>query len=111
MAGNEVFKMAVRLMVEATHEAARRAQISVEQISLVIPHQANSRILVATAERLKLPPEKMFINIDKVGNISAASIGIALDEAVKTGRIKNGEYLALLAFGGGLTLASSVLKW
>jgi 3-oxoacyl-[acyl-carrier-protein] synthase-3 len=111
MAGNEVFKMAVRLMVDATQEAARRAQIPVEKISLIIPHQANSRILLATIERLGLPTEKMFINIDHVGNISAASVGIALDEAVKTGRVKNGEYLALLAFGGGLTLASSVLKW
>jgi 3-oxoacyl-[acyl-carrier-protein] synthase III len=111
MAGNEVFKMAVRLMVEAIHEAARRAGVSVEQLSLVIPHQANSRILLATAERLGLPTEKMFINIDRIGNVSAATIGIALDEAVKTGRIKNGEYLAFLAFGGGLTIASSIVKW
>jgi 3-oxoacyl-[acyl-carrier-protein] synthase-3 len=111
MAGNEVFKMAVRLMVDATHEAARRAQIPVEKISLVIPHQANKRILLATAERLGMPPEKMFINIDHIGNVSAATIGIALDEAVKAGRIKNGDYIEFLAFGGGLTLASSIVKW
>ncbi len=111
MAGREVFKIAVRLMTEATLEAAKRAQVKMEQISLVIPHQANSRIMVATAEHLGLPPEKMFINIDRVGNVSSASIGIALDEALKKGRIKKGEYIALVAFGGGLTLASSVLKW
>jgi 3-oxoacyl-[acyl-carrier-protein] synthase-3 len=111
MAGNEVFKIAVRYMVEATKEAARRAQIPLEKISLVIPHQANSRILLATAQRLKFPPEKMFINIDHIGNVSAATVGIALDEAVKGNRIKIGEYIALLAFGGGLTLASSIVKW
>jgi 3-oxoacyl-[acyl-carrier-protein] synthase-3 len=111
MSGNEVFKIAVRYMVEATKEAARRAQIPVEKISLVIPHQANSRILLATAQRLKFPPEKMFINIDHIGNVSAATVGIALDEAVKGNRIKKGEYIALLAFGGGLTLASSIVKW
>jgi 3-oxoacyl-[acyl-carrier-protein] synthase-3 len=80
-------------------------------LSLLIPHQANLRIIQATAERLKLPMEKVIINLDRYGNTSAASIPIALDEALTSGKIKDGDFILLEAFGGGLTWASALIKW
>jgi 3-oxoacyl-[acyl-carrier-protein] synthase-3 len=111
MEGKEIFKTAVKVMSEATLEAVRRAGLKLEDIALVIPHQANIRIIQAIGERLKLPADKLFVNLDKVGNTSAASVGIALDEAVKKGRVKKGENIVFVAFGAGTTLASSVVKW
>jgi len=111
MEGKEIFKTAVKVMSDATLEAARRAGLKFEDISLVIPHQANIRIIQAIGERLKLNPNKLFINLDRVGNTSAASVIIALDEALKKGRVKKGDALALVAFGAGTTLASCAVRW
>jgi 3-oxoacyl-[acyl-carrier-protein] synthase-3 len=111
MDGKQIFKIAVKVMSEAVLEAAKRADITLDQISLVIPHQANDRIIQAIGERLGVTPDKLFVNVDKIGNTSAASVGIALDEAVKTGKIKDGQYVAFVAFGAGTTLASSIVKW
>ncbi len=111
MNGSEVFKLAVRNMSEAALKAISKAGIKPEQIDLLIPHQANLRIIKAVAERVNMPLEKVFVNLDKYGNMSSASTIVALYEAVKTGRIKTGSYVALVAFGSGLTWASAVIKW
>lgn len=111
MKGNETFKAAVRTLEDVAVKTLDANNLKPSQLSLLIPHQANIRIIQATAKRLDLPVEKIFINIDKYGNTSAASIPIALDEAVQTGRIKDGDYILLEAFGGGLTWASSLIRW
>lgn len=111
MEGSEVFKSAVRSMGDAALKALKEANIPSEQIDLLIPHQANIRIIEATAKRLKLPMEKVFVNIDKYGNTSAASIPIALDEARKSGRIQPGDITLLVAFGAGFTWGSAVIRW
>jgi 3-oxoacyl-[acyl-carrier-protein] synthase-3 len=87
------------------------AGLSAKDVSLVIPHQANARIIGAIADRLGLPEEKVFMNLDKYGNTSAATIPVALDEARRAGRIKKGDVVLLVAFGGGFTWASSVVRW
>ncbi|MCK4738996.1 MAG: ketoacyl-ACP synthase III [Deltaproteobacteria bacterium] len=111
MKGNEIFKLAVRSMGSAVSEALKEARLKPSDISLLIPHQANNRIIKAMQQRLKLSDAQVFSNIEKYGNTSAASIPIALDEAVKSGRVKRGNNLILVAFGGGLTWASTVIKW
>ncbi len=111
MEGNKVFKIAVQSMQEAALEGIRKAGIKAEEISLLIAHQANLRIINAVAKRLKLPLRKVFVNLDRYGNTSAASIPLALDEAVKKGRIKRGDLVILVAFGGGFTWASCVMRW
>jgi 3-oxoacyl-[acyl-carrier-protein] synthase-3 len=111
MEGKEIFKIGVRVMSEATKKAVQMAGLTLDQVSLVIPHQANIRIVDAIRERLEVPTEKVFVNLDKVGNTSAASVGIALDEAVRSGRLKEGQYVVFVAFGAGTTLASAVVKW
>jgi 3-oxoacyl-[acyl-carrier-protein] synthase III len=111
MKGNETFKVAVRTLEELVVRTLEENNMDSSQLSLLIPHQANMRIIQATAERLKLPFEKVVINLDKYGNTSAASIPIALDEAVVSGRVAEGDYLLLEAFGGGLTWASALIKW
>src|SRR3990170_8508587 len=111
MQGNETFKIAVRTMGEACQEALDHNGLKAEDISLLIPHQANMRIIKATAERLGLPEEKVYINLDKYGNTSAGSIPLALDEAVRSGRIKSGDIILFVAFGGGLTWASALVRW
>jgi 3-oxoacyl-[acyl-carrier-protein] synthase-3 len=111
MDGKQIFKIAVKVMSDAVLEAAKRADITLDQISLVIPHQANDRIIQAIGERLDVSFDKLFVNVDKIGNTSAASVGIALDQAVKAGKIKDGQYVAFVAFGAGTTLASSIVKW
>lgn len=111
MKGNETFKVAVRTMEEAAREALDRAGLTTADISLVIPHQANSRIIKAIADRLDLEEGQVFSNIADYGNTSAASIPIALDEARRGDRIKEGDIVLFLSFGGGLTWASSILKW
>jgi 3-oxoacyl-[acyl-carrier-protein] synthase-3 len=83
----------------------------VEDIACVIPHQANLRIIEAIGERLGIPREKVFVNVDRYGNTSAASVGIALDEANRSGRIKRGDYVLMVVFGGGLTWASTLVEW
>jgi len=110
MDGKEVFKLAVIKMLKATEKALEMSGKKIEELSLLIPHQANMRIIEALAQRLTLPKEKIFINLDKYGNISAASTIIALDEARHQGLVKSGDLVELVAFGGGLTWAASVIE-
>jgi 3-oxoacyl-[acyl-carrier-protein] synthase-3 len=111
MKGNETFKVAVRTLEELVIKTLADNGLELSQLSLLIPHQANIRIIQAAAKRLGMPMEKVFVNIHKYGNTSAASVPIALDEAVQTGRIQDGDYILLEAFGGGLTWASSLIRW
>ena len=111
MEGRETFKHAVTRMLQASEKALTMAGLTTEDVNLVIPHQANARIISAIADRLNLPPEKTFMNLDKYGNTSAATIPVALDEASRQGRLQRGDILLLVAFGGGFTWASSVVRW
>jgi 3-oxoacyl-[acyl-carrier-protein] synthase-3 len=111
MAGREVFKAAVHAMGEATDEALRRACVSAEEIDLFVPHQANVRIIEATAKHAGIPMEKVMVNLDRYGNTSAASIPIALDQAIQEGRVKKGSLLLFVAFGAGFTWGSAVVRW
>ncbi|MCC5911994.1 MAG: ketoacyl-ACP synthase III [Clostridiaceae bacterium] len=111
MEGSEVFKFAVRTMGSSALKALEKCNIALEEIDFLVPHQANSRIIEAAAKRLKLPMDKVYINLDKYGNMSAASVPVALDEAVKSNAIKKGDKVVLVAFGGGLTWGSSIIKW
>jgi 3-oxoacyl-[acyl-carrier-protein] synthase-3 len=111
MKGNETFKVAVRTLEDVALKTLADNNLDPSQLSLLVPHQANLRIIQATAERLNLPMEKVFVNLERYGNTSAASIPIALDEALTSGRIKDGDYILLEAFGGGLTWASALIKW
>ncbi|MDF2568946.1 MAG: fabHA [Sporomusa sp.] len=111
MNGNEVFKFAVKVMGEAAVKALEDAGLNPGDVDCLIPHQANIRIIQSAAKRLKLPLDKVMVNVDKYGNTSAASIPIALDEAVHSGKIKHGDIVVLVGFGAGLTWASAVIKW
>jgi len=111
MQGNELFKVAVRTMLQTCQEALAYNNIKGEDITFFIPHQANRRIIDAIRERLGLPEEKVYINLDRYGNTSAGSIPIALDEMAKGGMIKEGDLLLFVAFGGGLTWASALVRW
>ncbi|MGL4391903.1 MAG: beta-ketoacyl-ACP synthase III [Fusobacteriaceae bacterium] len=111
MKGQEVFKFAVTVLPKATEEALTQAGLKTSDIDLVIPHQANSRIVEAAAKKLGIPLEKFFMNLNKYGNTSSASIGIALDEQLRAGKIKKGDIIVLTGFGGGLTYGSMVIKW
>jgi 3-oxoacyl-[acyl-carrier-protein] synthase III len=111
MKGNETFKVAVRTLEDVALKILAENHMNPSQLSLLVPHQANLRIIQATADRLNLPMEKVFVNLERYGNTSAASIPIALDEALMTGRIRDGDYILLEAFGGGLTWASALIKW
>lgn len=111
MKGKELFKLAVRAMAEVCEEVMQKANVSVEDINLLVPHQANIRIVQALAERLGIPMEKVYSNIHKYGNTSAASIPIALCEAYKEGKLKRGDFLLLTAMGGGLTWGASLLRF
>lgn len=111
MKGNETFKVAVRTLEEIARATLSANDLRVEDLDLYVPHQANVRILKAVMERLGLPIEKVMLNVDRYGNTSAASIPIALDEAVREGRIKDGSLVMLGAFGAGLTWASAVIRW
>lgn len=111
MKGNETFKVAVRTLEDIARTTLSANHLRVEDLDLYVPHQANVRILRAVIERLGLPIEKVLLNLDRYGNTSAASIPIALDEAVREGRIKNGSLVMLGAFGAGLTWASAMIRW
>jgi 3-oxoacyl-[acyl-carrier-protein] synthase III len=111
MQGGEVFKLAVKSMADAAEEAIAEAGVTADDIDLLIPHQANVRIIDAVAKRLHFPPEKVFVNIQRYGNTSAASIPIAIAEAADQGRLKKGDRLLLAAFGGGFTWGASVMEW
>src|SRR5436853_7853478 len=111
MTGKEVYKQAVTAMVNASRKALADAGLSAEDIACVIPHQANLRIIEAIADRLKIPLDRFYVNLDKYGNTSAAAVAIALDEANRSGRIKPGDFILMVVFGGGLTWASTVIEW
>jgi 3-oxoacyl-[acyl-carrier-protein] synthase III len=111
MQGREVFKLAVRGMAESSARAIEQAGLSIDDIALVVPHQANLRIIEAAAKRLGVPMERFLINLDRYGNTSAATIPIGLVEAVEQGRLKAGDYVLTAAFGGGLTWGSAVIRW
>ena len=110
MEGPEVFKAAVKAMGNAAVDVLKMADMQSSQLALLIPHQANIRIIQATARRIKLPMEKVFINVDRYGNTSAASIPIALTEAIEQGRLKKDDYCLLVSFGGGFTTGAVLLK-
>ena len=110
MNGREVFKLGVRLMPEAAQRVLRKAEISIDDIDLLIPHQANLRIIEAVGDRLGVPREKVYVNVDKYGNTSAATVIIALDEAIRQGRAKPGDLILLVTFGAGLTWGSTLLR-
>jgi 3-oxoacyl-[acyl-carrier-protein] synthase III len=111
MNGNEVYRFATRVMVASTLEVLEKAGLALEEIRLIIPHQANLRIIESAAKKLKLPMERFLVNIDRYANTSAATIPIAICEAVESGRLKPGDHTVLVAFGAGLTWASAVIKW
>jgi 3-oxoacyl-[acyl-carrier-protein] synthase-3 len=111
MNGKEVFKFAVKIMGESALKALARANVAPADVALLVPHQANIRIIQAAAKRLAMPMEKVYVNVDRYGNTSAASVPIALDEAVRGGLVKNGDAVVLVGFGGGLTWASCVVRW
>jgi 3-oxoacyl-[acyl-carrier-protein] synthase-3 len=111
MDGREIFRNAVVQMGEAAVRVAEEAGWGIDGVDMLIPHQANVRIIDATARRMKLPPEKAFVNIASYGNTSAASIPIALTEALEEGRINPGDHIVFVAFGGGLTWAAAALEW
>ena len=111
MSGKDVYKQAVTSMIDASKKALDKAGLTIDDIACVIPHQANVRIIEAIAERLKLPMDRFFVNLDRYGNTSAAAVAIALDEANRSGRLKPGDYILMVVFGGGLTWASTVLEW
>jgi len=111
MNGNDVFKVAVKTMQRISNEILERNNMDPSEVDIMIPHQANIRIIQAVAKRLKMPMEKVFVNLDRYGNTSAATIPIALDEAVRGGRVSDGDTILMAAFGGGLTWASALLKW
>ena len=108
--GRETYQLAVRRIVEMVEETYDRCGIGNDDIKLIIPHQMNARIIESAVKRLKLPEDKMYVNIDKYGNTSAASIAIALDEALQNGRLKEGDLIILVAFGAGLTWAVNLIR-
>lgn len=111
MDGTEVFKFAVKIMGEAAERALEKCGMNKEDIDFLIPHQANIRIIDSAVKRLKISNEKVYVNVDKYGNMSAASVAVALDEANRKGCLKDGDIALLVGFGGGLTWGSAVLKW
>jgi len=111
MAGREVFKHAVRSMSEAADRALERAGLSADDIDLLIPHQANVRIIEATAKHAGIPMEKVWVNLDRYGNTSSASIPISIDEAIEQGRVQAGSTVLFVAFGAGFTWASMVVRF
>ena len=111
MDGRETFKSAVQAMYHAAQEALRRCELDISKIKCVIPHQANRRIIDAVGKRLGATPEQLFINLDRYGNTSAASVAIALDEAVSSGKIQRGDLILMMVFGAGLTWGAAVIEW
>jgi 3-oxoacyl-[acyl-carrier-protein] synthase-3 len=111
MDGRETFKNAVQAMYHAAQEALRRCELDISKIKCVIPHQANRRIIDAVGKRLGATPEQLFINLDRYGNTSAASVAIALDEAVSSGKIQRGDLILMMVFGAGLTWGAAVIEW
>ncbi len=111
MDGSEVFKFASRKMVEVSEEAIRRSGLTLNDIDYLVPHQANLRIINNAAKRMNIPMDRVYVNIQEYGNISAASVPIALDEAVKKGHIKKGDHILVVGFGAGLTWGAAIIQW
>ncbi len=111
MRGNELFKIAINTMTSSAETVIKQAGLKPQDIDLVIPHQANTRIIAMVAKKLKLPMDKFYLNIERYGNMSSASLAVALCEAVKEGRIKKGDYILLDAFGAGLVWGAMIIKW
>jgi len=111
MNGREVFRFATTVMPRAAESVVRKAGWHLDDLKLIIPHQANTRIIESAVKRLSLPPERFFINLERYGNTSSASIPIALCEAIGEGRISSGDKLALVGFGAGLTWAAVAIEW
>lgn len=111
MTGKEVYKQAVTAMVAASQKVLTDAGLTADDIACVIPHQANLRIIEGIADRLKISLDRFYVNLDKYGNTSAAAVAMALDEANRSGRIKQGDYVLMVVFGGGLTWASTIIEW
>jgi len=111
MAGREVFKHAVRSMADACDQVLKQAGLTSDQVDVLIPHQANIRIIESTAKHAGMPMDRVYVNIDRYGNTSSASIPIALDECVRSGRIGPGAVVLMVGFGGGFTWASTVVRW
>ena len=110
MNGREVYRFATRIMGKASKQACEKAGLSVEDIDLFIPHQANIRIIQATAKRLNLPMEKVIVTVQDHGNTSAASVPMALDVGIRDGRVKKGQLVLMEAFGGGFTWGSVLMR-
>ena len=111
MDGSEVFKFAVRIMGKTVDTSLAKAGLSKDDIDVLIPHQANHRIIQSAAKRIGVPMDKVVMNVDRFGNTSAGSVPLALDEAVRQGKINTGDNVVLVGFGAGLTWASCVMKW
>jgi 3-oxoacyl-[acyl-carrier-protein] synthase-3 len=111
MAGSDVFKVAVRKMCDSALKVIDEAGVNPSDVALVVPHQANLRIIEAIAKRLKLGMDRVFLNIEKYGNTSAASVPLALDEAVRQGRVKDGDLILMVAFGGGMIWGAVLVRW
>lgn len=111
MEGKEVFRFATGVMVELVEKVVKESGINLEEVAMIVPHQANLRIIDYAARKLKVSLDKFYINLNKYGNTSAASVPIALDEAVKFGKIKKGDYIILVGFGGGLTCGATLIKY
>ncbi len=111
MSGKDVFKFAVKILGETTGTALNKAGLDISDVDLLIPHQANVRIIESAGKRLKIDPSKVFVNVDRYGNTSAASVAIALAEAVEQGRVQDGNLIALVGFGGGLTWGACIVRW
>ncbi|OGV63163.1 MAG: 3-oxoacyl-ACP synthase [Lentisphaerae bacterium RIFOXYB12_FULL_65_16] len=111
MSGREVFKLAVNAMVDASEGVLAHAEVRIDQVRWLVPHQANMRIISGVGKRLGIPNERVYVNLDKYGNTSAASIPIALDEIVRAGKVQRGDYILMTAFGGGLTWGSALCRW
>ena len=111
MRGREVFKLAVGAMVESSEAVLARAGVCIDDIRWLVPHQANTRIIQAVGKRLNIPEERVYINLDRYGNTSAATIPIALDELVRDGSVRTGDHILMTAFGGGLTWGAALMRW
>jgi 3-oxoacyl-[acyl-carrier-protein] synthase-3 len=111
MNGREVFRFATTIMPRATQQVTAKAGWETADLALIIPHQANARIIDSAIKRLGLPNDRFFVNIDRYGNTSSASIPIAMDEAFRNGRMKEGDHVLLVSFGAGLTWGATLLRW
>jgi 3-oxoacyl-[acyl-carrier-protein] synthase-3 len=108
--GRDIYKFAVQRFNELIEDALKSCDLTIDKVKMIIPHQVNQRIIDSAMEKLKIPPEKAYVNIDKYGNTSSASIPIALDEAIRAGKLKQGDVVLMVAFGAGLTWGNAVVR-